>query len=190
MTLRTPGVLIAAACLSLLLAACGGPTGSAVAQLGSTTTTLTSTGTTSMSKYTAALAYSRCMRSHGVPDYADPKQVGGGGIQISGAPSGVNRDSPVFTAAQESCRPLLPNGGQPTTSGRDQELARMLALARCMRAHGVSAFPDPTLSAPSNRAGFSHIMSNDGVWIAIPNSVDVGTSAFERAATACNFQVT
>jgi hypothetical protein len=177
-------VLIASACLCLLLAACGDPPGSSVAHLGSTTTP--SAGTTVTGKYAAALAYSQCMRTHGVPSFADPKQVGGGGIQISGTPPGVNPDSPAFTSAQQSCRHLLPNGGQSTTSGREQELARMLTLTRCMRAHGVSGFPDPTLSAP-NRADSSDIMSNDEVWLALPNSIDLHSPAFEQAAAACNF---
>jgi hypothetical protein len=55
-----------------------------------------------------------------------------------------------------------------------------------MRGHGIPGFPDPTFSAPSNRAGFSSIMSNDGVWLAIPNSIDVRSPAFARAAAACN----
>jgi hypothetical protein len=156
-----------------------------VAQLG-TTTAPSSVGTTATGKYAAALAYSQCMRTHGVPGFADPKQVGGGGIQISGTPPGVNPDSPAFTSAQQSCRHLLSNGGQPTTSGREQELARMLQLTKCMRAHGVSGFPDPTLSAP-NRADFIDIMSNDGVWLAIPNSIDPQSPTYGQAAAACNF---
>jgi hypothetical protein len=52
--------------------------------------------------------------------------------------------------------------------------------------HCISGFPDPAPSPPSNRAGYSAIMSHDDVWWAIPNSVDVRSPAFEQAAAACN----
>jgi hypothetical protein len=125
------------------------------------------------------------MRSHGIPDFPDPKQVAGGGIQISGSQAGMNPDSPSFVAAQRSCRNLLPGGG-PTLAGQQQELARMLHSSQCMRAHGISGFPDPSLSPPSNRSGYSSIMSNDGVWLAIPDSIEVRSPAFDRSAAACN----
>ncbi len=148
--------------------------------------TARSSGSAVKGKYASALAYSRCMRSHGVPNFPDPKLVAGGGIQVSGSAPGVNRQSPLFSAAQRSCRPLLPNGGEPTRAGQQKEVAVLLHASHCMRAHGVPGFPDPSLSAPSNRAGYSTIMSNDGVWLAIPNSIDVRAPAVERAAAACN----
>jgi hypothetical protein len=94
----------------------------------------------------------------------------------------------LFTSAQQSCRHLLPGGGQPPTrAGQQQGLARMLHISQCMRAHGISGFPDPTLAPPSNRAGYSAIRSNGVAWLAIPNSIGVRSPAFERAASACNF---
>jgi hypothetical protein len=56
-----------------------------------------------------------------------------------------------------------------------------------MRAHRTSRFPDPTTSRPSNRAGYSDIMEHDGVFLAIPNSIDLQSPAFQHAAAACNF---
>lgn len=182
--LRAPALAVLVG-LSLAATACDGSPGSQVAQLGSTTTTQSSTSPTSTGKYVALLAYSRCMRSHGVPEYPEPVQVGGK-IQISGSQPGVNPNSPVFKSAQQSCRSLLPSGGQTAQAAQQQELARMLHASQCMRAHGISGFPDPTLSPPSNRAGYSAIMSNDGVWLAIPSSIDVHSPTFEHAATACN----
>jgi hypothetical protein len=55
-----------------------------------------------------ALAMSRCMRSHGVPNFPDPtfqsgpNGVVGVGIRI-GQNSGVNPSSPQFQAAQKAC---------------------------------------------------------------------------------------
>ena len=159
--------------LSLLASACGGAAASQ-AQLGATD-----------DKYAASLAYSHCMRSHGVTNFADPKRVGGG-IQVSGSASGIDPRSPLFTSAEQSCRRLLPGGGRPTHSGQQRALARMLHVSRCMRAHRISGFPDPTLSAPASRAGYSQISSNGVAWLAIPDSIDVRSPAFEQAAVACH----
>ncbi len=63
-----------------------------------------------------ALAMSRCMRSHGVPNFPDPQfQTGpGGGIgmRISGA--GIDPSSPQFQAAQKACGSIF--GGVPVTA--------------------------------------------------------------------------
>jgi hypothetical protein len=126
------------------------------------------------------------MRSHGVANFPDPQQVGDS-IRISGSQAGMNPQSPLFASAQQSCRKLLPNGGRSTHADQQQALTRMLQTSRCMRAHGISGFPDPTSSSPASRAEYREIMSNDGVWLAIPNSIDVRSPAFEHAAIACSF---
>lgn len=128
------------------------------------------------------------MRGHGVPNFPDPKHVAGGGVQISGSGAGINRNSPAFESAQQSCRRLLPGGGQPTHADQQRALARMLHTSQCMRARGISGFPDPTLAPPSNRGGYSDIMSDGVAWLAIPNSIDVRSPAFEQAAAACNLE--
>ncbi len=187
LSLCFPAVVLAG--LSLLVSACGGSPGSHVAQLASTSTSATtqsSTGPAGTGKYAASLAYSRCMRLHGVPNFPDPKQAAGGGIQFSGSRSGINPQSPSFMSAQQSCKRLLPGGGRPTHADRQKALARMLHISQCMRAHGISGFPDPTLSPPSSRAGYSQISSNGVAWLAIPDSIDVRSPAFEQAAAACN----
>ena len=164
--------------MSLLVAACGGSPARHVAQLGSTTAT---------DKYAAWLAYARCMRSHGVRTFPDPEQAAGGGIQVAGSRAGLKPDSPVLVSAQRSCRRLLPGGGRPPTGAERQwGLARMLQSSRCMRAHGVPRFPDPTLSPPAGRAGYSRIVSNGVAWLAVPDSIDVRSPAFARAAAACS----
>jgi hypothetical protein len=169
---RTAAAIVATAGITLLAAACGG----------------SSAPDSTTDKYAAALSYSHCMRSHGVSNFPDPAR-GSGGIQISGSQSGMNPQSPTFASARQSCRHLLPHGGEPTHVDRQQALARMLRISRCMRAHGISGFPDPTASPPSDRAGYSSIMSNGGAWLAIPNSIDVGAPAFKQAAPACNLEL-
>jgi hypothetical protein len=169
--------------LSLLAPA----TASQVARLGSVSLSERSTGPTAKGKYAQWLAYSRCMRSHGVADFPDPTQVDGG-IQISGSAPGIDPQSSLFMSAQRSCRHLSPGGGEPPTHAHQQQaLARLLHVSRCMRAHGISGFPDPTLSPPSSRAGYSRISSNGIAWLAIPDSIDVRASVFEQAARACDF---
>src|SRR5579863_6289502 len=64
----------------------------------------------------AALAFSKCMRSHGVPDFPDPQFGAGGSIRISlhasaGSGSGssdLDPDAPIFQKAQRTCSSLLP----------------------------------------------------------------------------------
>lgn len=134
-----------------------------------------------------ALAFSRCMRAHGVTNFPDPSSSGGG-IQIAiGSSSGVNPRSPAFQSAQGSCKHLLPGGGPGSGPPSPQARAQMLQIARCMRAHGISGFPDPTTTPPSGPAGYSAIMGHNGVFLAIPNSIDTRSPAFKQAAAACNF---
>jgi hypothetical protein len=64
----------------------------------------------------------------------------------------------------------------------------MLALSKCMRAHGVSGFPDPTLGPPpANPQEFSIAIGRDGVSLLVPKTVDVSSPAFKQAATTCRF---
>ena len=177
--------LLCVAVTGLVLAACANTPRQGVAQL-RVTTTLKGTGTAPTGKYAAWLAYSRCMRAHGISTYPDPTQVDGS-VRVPGPPPGVNPDTAAFTTAQNACRLLELNGGQPTNAEQQRASTRMLTLSKCMRRHGISAFPDPTFSSPSNRGGYSDIVSNDGVWLAIPNSVDVHSPAFTRASVACDF---
>jgi hypothetical protein len=72
----------------------------------------------------ALLAFSACMRSHGVPDFPDPTFAGGGArLSLNGGPgSDLNPQSPRFQAAQTACQGKLPGrvkvGGPPTTGGK------------------------------------------------------------------------
>jgi hypothetical protein len=125
---RAATVLIAAAALVLLAGACSGSPSAA----GDGGTPSAGSATSSPS----AVAYSRCMRSHGVPDFPDP---GSGGIpKVSPQQLGVA--SSRWQAAQSACAQLL----RPTQDQARQIVSGMLAFARCMRSHGVPNWPDPT----------------------------------------------
>lgn len=126
------------------------------------------------------------MRSHGVPNLPDPGPEGG--IQLT-AGSGINTNSPAFKAAQARCAKLLPYGrpGGPAPPSEQAE-QQMLALSKCMRAHGLSDFPDPTAGPPpSDPQEFSIAIGRAGVSLLVPKAVDVRSPAFKQAATTCRF---
>jgi hypothetical protein len=88
------------------------------------------------------------MRDHGVTDFPDPQVVnhnGEHGVKIT-VIAGA-KASPVFRAAQNACRGILPgpqNLSPAQQAAQEQaHKADLLAFARCMRAHGISGFPDP-----------------------------------------------
>ena len=132
-----------------------------------------------------ALKFAACMRSHGVPNFPDPSG-GGGGIQIP-VGSGISPFSPAFKAAQQDCHTLLPGGGAPPSPATAEQKARLFQLAQCMREHGVSDFPDPTSSPPSNPAGFRLAFGRPGAFIAVPSTIDPQPPSFKQAAKACRF---
>jgi hypothetical protein len=130
------------------------------------------------------IAFADCMRSHGVPSFPDPSA--GGGIHITPG-SGIDPAAPAFQAAQSQCAKLLPGGGPGKGHASAQVKAEMVATSRCMRAHGVSGFPDPTVSPPANPGAYSLAMGRDGVFLAVPRTIDVNSPVFQRAASACRF---
>jgi hypothetical protein len=84
-----------------------------------------------------AVSFSRCMRSHGVPDFPDPAS-GGGVPKVTPQQAGVSNSR--FQLAQRACAPLL----QPTQAQVPQIMTGLLNFARCMRSHGIPNWPDPT----------------------------------------------
>ncbi len=162
---RTVAAFIAIVSVVLLAAACSG-SGSAAGSGGSNA----GESTTSPS----AVAYSACMRSHGVPNYPDPDSNG----QLPKETAQQLGVSPAqFNAAQRACQHLLPNTGSTGSTGSfDQQeqqcytagncppalVQQMLTVgrkfARCMRSHGVSNYCRTGSAAPTRpaRAGGRH----------------------------------
>jgi hypothetical protein len=136
---------IVALLLTVGLVGCGGNDGgSSVASAnGSASSPTSSASAGSGSEQDQLLRYARCLREHGVPNFPDPDEDG----ELSVDPAkpdlqavGATREQVL--AAQEKCRPYLPNGGElqrEDPPSREQGFA----LARCMREHGVPNFPDP-----------------------------------------------
>lgn len=90
-----------------------------------------------------ALAFSHCMRSHGVPTFPDPT-TGGVIPKVTLGQLGVSTSE--FQSAETACQRLLPTGADDVfPPGEVQQLLiGMLRFSHCMRAHGVPNWPDPT----------------------------------------------
>jgi hypothetical protein len=116
-----------------------------------------------------AIAYSRCMRAHGVPDFPNP-QISGSGNGVSLAvPASIAQGNPRFSAAQRACRTLEPDGGAPQRAPSTQELARLVRFAACVRSHGQPGFPDP---------------NKHGLFV-LGSRVNTQSPQFEAAERAC-----
>ena len=124
--------------LALFEAGCGGSGHTpGIASVASTTTSATTS-------QNGVVAYSRCMRAHGVSNFPDPDRSGGIPkselIQL-----GVGKVR--MRAAGTACEHLLPATGlaPPETAQQIRKrIADALSFANCMRSHGVARFPDPT----------------------------------------------
>jgi hypothetical protein len=146
------------AAVALLAGACGGGSPRSAVASGSKAPT----GATQKAN---PLAYSRCMRAHGVPNFPDPDSHGS--LSIDGGK--VHPESPQYKAADQTCKPLLP--GPAAGKGEDpQDRAKGLKYAACMRSHGVPKFPDP----------------NPGGGIGLPDGMDPNAPALTAADKVCN----
>jgi hypothetical protein len=156
--------------LAGLVAACGGSPGSHVAQLGSTAARSTSSSTPSAHQ-NDAVAFARCMRSEGVPNWPDPNSSGAfDKSKLTTRELGAGNSQ--LQAAQSACTHLLPNGGSGPIAAQVQQMRALgLRYSRCVRSHGVPNFPDP---------------GSDGR-IPDPASVGInqGSPKFEAANRAC-----
>src|SRR5207248_8414383 len=145
--------------LSLLASACGGSSSPRRA----VTATVSSAGSAHQKE---ALAYARCMRAHGVPDFPDPDSQG------DFPPFRPSEAKQIAVAADGVCRHLRSSGGTASPQQRQQKLAFGVKVAECLRAHGFPNMPDPT------GLGSSHV----------PPGIDVKLPRFQTAETACEKQ--
>ena len=156
-----------AAALALLAAGCGGGGGSpGVASIASSTGAATATTSTTQSgsgpgekafgapgksgHFQVAMSvdnaadgakFSACMRKHGVTNFPDPDAQG---VITFGSGRGIDPSSPSFQSARSACEKLLPNGGRPTPQQQARMQQKLLEFSKCMRAHGIEDFPDPS----------------------------------------------
>jgi hypothetical protein len=157
--------------VALFAAACGSSTnGPGVASAGGTPTSNKASQTSSKA---SPLAFSRCMRAHGIHDFPDPDTQGRLTIQ-AGPGSDMDPQSPTFQHAQQACQSLQP---KPSPARQAQMQANALKFSQCMRSHGVHDFPDPTTQ------------SGGGVGIRIQGGkggdLDPQSPVFQAAQKAC-----
>jgi hypothetical protein len=138
----------AAVALGVTVAGCSLGSKSPTVPAGSqSTTTAAPAGGSGSSGATAlaeAVAYSQCIRSHGVPDFPDPVQTPSGGYGYRTA--GIDPNSAAFQGALQACKALPSpwnSTGQQLSPAQQQA---WLTWAKCIRANGVPNFPDPTFS--------------------------------------------
>ena len=163
--MRRLGILTCAAVpLAALLAACGssGPTG-------------TTTGTSSPeSPVQAAFKYAQCMRSHGVTGFPDPHvTTTQGSGEISQALPASAAAAPKFKSASKACAGIEPGPGAKGPGSHGPNKQDLLAFAQCLRAHGISGFPDPNVQGRLNLQAISAA------------GVDYHSHTFEVAADSC-----
>jgi hypothetical protein len=135
---------VAIAATVLVLAGCGGSTPLA--------------GSVGSSSAPSAVAYSVCMRSHGVPSFPDPTASG---PVLKADPQQLGVSTGRYLLARRACQHLLPTAGttqeqqqqtQCMTSGTCSQatvqtwMTGLRTLALCLRSHGVPSWPDPVLT--------------------------------------------
>jgi hypothetical protein len=167
---RRAGALAAAAAgATLLAAACGGS---------STEANTFAPGAT----YAQALAFAKCMRSNGVPQFPAPD--GQGNFNNARIEALENNNSQADNAIH-LCRSVLPNAGTGMTAEQIQQIQQTnlhnaVKAAHCMRAHGITNFPDPAGTTQASGVNWQPLMS------AIQAGLSLNTPSYEAAFMACN----
>lgn len=149
---RTAAAVITMAAMALLTAACSGSPASA----GSARSPAARAGASARSD----VAFTACMRSHGVPDYPDPIVISGVTTLPKESAQHLGVSGSQFDAAQRTCQPMLPATAGSLTANSLQQcyLAGVCPqalvqqamnagrlFAECMRSHGVPSWPDPSI---------------------------------------------
>ena len=153
-------VITVMAAAALLAAACSGSPSSSGSP--------SATGTGHGSFLADELAFSRCVRAHGVPNFPDPSANG----QASASSKQVLASNPGSPAAVRACVHLLPIGHGQTGGLTAQQQQDYLRAVACMRSHGITNFPDPVFSGGS-------------VSFPIPSSIDTSSERFTQARQTC-----
>ena len=159
--------------LSVLVTACGGGSSpSGVATLSSSTTTSVppagnSGGPTPPAVTKALLAFSECVRAHGVPSFPDP-------TANSGFPNSARNyeNLPQYQAAEKDCKSLaIASGVIHSPAEIAQHLKQLAAQDACIRKHGVPNMPG--LNAEGSQ-GF-------------PPGITPSTPQFQAAGKVCAY---
>jgi hypothetical protein len=144
----------------------------AIAACGSSSGSKAGSGTSFVA---VAREYAQCMRAHGQPSFPDPTAQGT--FTLNG--SNINPHSPVYKAAQQECKnqraAVLGASPYKRKTSESQKL-RDLKFAKCMRAHGITDYPDPTYIATPD--GGSELAP-------VPSSINQQSPTFITAEKTC-----
>lgn len=126
--------------------------------------------------YQLSLTYSRCMRSHGVPDFPILKQGPRGSLVHPVSPPTGMLTAPGYDAAFRACLRLAVIDRR--SRARYQAAAlRGLRQAECMRGHRITRYPSPgTLDGGIHSPDLTAI------------GLDPHTLQFQAAAEACGME--
>jgi len=151
--LRAVALVALLGCLGLLVGGCGG----------------SSAPITPQQEVSSYVAYAACLNKRGVRVEAART----GGLVWEAGPGIPTPGSPPDLAAERDCKSLRPKGGldhAPTAAQTAQNLALMLRYSKCIRAHGVPNFPDPT---------------SQGIRISSSSGINLNSPAFLAAERSC-----
>ena len=126
--------LVAGAAMAVLVAACGGSTGSSSASGSGAGSLLNQRSTVALREL------ARCVRAHGMPSFPDPQ------IGSDGHPSFPDSAPRIPYAIQQACRAVaarIPPDYTATTPVSTSDYQKLARLARCIRLLGVAVWPDP-----------------------------------------------
>ena len=186
-TLRTAATSLV---LLLALAACSATAAApdGVATLSSADPNASAAPSASLSPEDSALAFTECMREHGVdmPD-ANVKTGPDGGVAFTfGGPDGEpgsgardQGDREEFQAAMEACDHFLQQAGNTRGEPDPEMMDRMLEFAECMREHGIP-MPDPNTDG-----GIMIQRNDDGSATNGDDQIDPSSPEFQAAQEAC-----
>lgn len=133
--------------------------------------------------YAQTMAFARCMRANGVPQFPVPDRQG----NFSNATiQALETNDSQERAALMQCRSVLPNAGTGLTLQQiqqinQQNLSSGVKGAHCMRAHGITNFPDPTAMNQDSSVNWQPAISAIQA-----GAVNTSTPSYQAAFLACN----
>jgi hypothetical protein len=165
--LTTAAALVAAT----IITACG----SSSPTVSKPATASSSSAATGSHSTASTLAFSKCMRASGVPNFPD---LSGNGMRIEGtghtiSVNGVSVNAPAYQAARAKCQQYMPHS-EASPAQTAQQRQRGLQFAKCMRSHGVPNFPDAKV-----------VSSSGGNQLAYLPGINPQSPAFQAGAKAC-----
>jgi len=140
-TPRPLAALAMVALIGVIGAGCGSNAPSETGAAANATAATTSSGADK--KLTArdmAVKFAECIRAHGVRDFPDPDAKNQFEYGVSVTPA-------VWKQATTACKDLQPPGTLSSKRTPKQQSAS-LRFAKCVRANGVTDFPDPVNGEP------------------------------------------